>query len=157
MNWPNSAGCRSGVGSRCWWLLIALRDADQDGFEIGQEALAIHGSLQHKGRADPVVAPPGDECRGLPMAPRGFADQRPPRAIHHPAGGQLGITHRRKPPDGRMVTGANSTGHFVGFAATHAAHLFPRLYSHIWTLKGYSLYDRHGRSQNHRRRNPVLP
>jgi hypothetical protein len=45
---------------------IARRQARHDDrFEMGQEALAIHDSFQHKGRSDPVGAQAGDECRGL--------------------------------------------------------------------------------------------
>ena len=43
--------------------------------DVGEEALAIDGSVEQAGRFDPVVTERGEEGRGLPMAVRNLVDE----------------------------------------------------------------------------------
>jgi hypothetical protein len=50
---------------------------DKEAFDIGAEALAVDGPVEQAGRVDAVVAPTGEESRGLPFAPRDLVDESP--------------------------------------------------------------------------------
>jgi hypothetical protein len=44
-------------------------------FDIGEEARAVHGAIEHTRRGDLVASQGGDECRRLPMAVRDAGEQ----------------------------------------------------------------------------------
>ena len=52
-----------------------LEGRDEELFDIGMEALAIDGPLEHAGRFDAVAAQRGEEGRGLPFALRDLIDE----------------------------------------------------------------------------------
>jgi hypothetical protein len=57
---------------------IAIRQArHQNLFDIDEEPLTVHGTVEHARRTDLIAAQTGDKSRGLPMSPRRFAHEPP--------------------------------------------------------------------------------
>ena len=68
-----------------------VQDWSQHGFGIEEESLAVHRPLQHKGRHQSIGAQAAGKRRGVPVAPRGLADQPPAAPAPAMAACHLGV------------------------------------------------------------------
>ena len=72
-------------------MSLRLEGGSEELFDVGEEALAVDGSVEQARRFDAVVAQSGEEGRGLPVAVRDLGDEALPRWRPAVADGSCGL------------------------------------------------------------------